>query len=60
MIKIYIGGFLNKQSYTVFGNMVMLKVNTDRNVATPERHAVLLNKYFTENKYQRRMINVLR
>jgi len=35
--------------------MDMLKVNTDRNVATQDRHAILLNKYFKENKNQTRI-----
>jgi len=53
------GFLLNKQKYTVFGNMDMLKVNTDRNIATQDRHAIQLNKYFKENKYQSQMQNVL-
>jgi len=59
LIKIYVGVFLNKQNCTVFGNMVMLKVNADSNNVARHRHAILLNKYSKENKYQTRMIHVL-
>jgi hypothetical protein len=44
----------------MFGNMDMPKANTDRNVGTQDRHAILLNKYFKENKYQTHLINVLK
>jgi hypothetical protein len=33
----------------------MLKVNNDRDVATKDRHAILLNEYLKENKYQTRI-----
>jgi hypothetical protein len=53
LIKIYVEGFcvFNKQNCTVFCNMVMLRVNIGRNIATLDGHAILLNKYF--NKYER-------
>jgi hypothetical protein len=50
---------VNKPDHTVFGNMGMPKANTDRKVAIQDRNAILLDKYFEENKYQWRMINVL-
>ena len=60
LIKIYVEGvlFFNKQNCTVFCNMVMLRVNIGRNIATLDGHAIQLNKYF--NKYEMRMVYVLR
>lgn len=46
--------------YCIWGLVVMdmFKINTDRNAATKDRHVILLNKYFKENKYQKRTITV--